>query len=213
MTTLYFVRHGESEANLISRFAGSLDCPLTQRGREQAEATAKHLQKMPIKAVYASDLSRAHNTGLAIANGLDVPLYDMPALREIHAGLWEGKMYSQLEAEFPDSYGVWKNQIGLAACPDGESVQELQNRIRACVEEIVRRHPNEAVCIATHATPIRVMECVWTNTRLADMHTIPWVSNASITVAQYDDSGNAQLLVRDFHDHLGLLSTKLAKNV
>lgn len=213
MTTLYFVRHGESEANLIARFAGSLDCPLTQRGREQAEATARHLQKMPLTAVYASDLSRAYDTGLAIADALDIPLYATPSLREIYAGRWEGRTYSQLEAEFPDSYGVWRNQIGLAACPDGESVAELQVRIQTCVEEIAKRHPNEAVCIATHATPIRVMECVWTNTRLADMHTIPWVSNASITVAQYDDCGQAQLLVRDFHDHLGSLSTKLAKNV
>lgn len=213
MTTLYFVRHGESESNLITQFAGSLDMPLTQRGREQASLTAEHLARMPITAVYSSDLSRAYDTGRAIADKLGVPIYAISQLREIYAGDWEGKCYSELEVAFSDSYSVWRNQIGLAVCPNGESVAELQQRISSCIETIVEKHPNDTVCIATHATPIRVMECIWTDTPLKNMHTIPWVSNASITVAKYDGNGSGQLLVRDYHTHLGELSTKLAKNV
>lgn len=213
MTTVYFVRHGESESNLITQFAGSLDMPLTEKGREQAELTAAHLQRMPLAAVYASDLCRAYDTGLAIAKKQQIPIQGMRQLREIFAGEWEGKTYAQLEEEYPDSYGVWRNQIGLAVCPGGESVADLQRRVSRCVEALVHRHPGEAICIATHATPIRVMECLWTDTPLKEMHTIPWVSNASITVAEYDTDGKAQLLTRDFHRHLGGLSTKLAHNV
>lgn len=213
MTTVYFVRHGESESNLVTQFAGSLDMPLTARGRQQAAMTASHLRRMPLTAVYASDLCRAYDTGKAIARELEIPIYGMRELREIFAGRWEGKTYTCLEEEFPDSYGIWKNQIGLAVCPGGESVAELQRRVSACVGRIVQMHPNEAICIATHATPIRVMECVWTDTPLEEMHTIPWVGNASITVAEYGSDGVGKLLVRDFHDHLGALSTKLAHNV
>ena len=213
MTTVYFVRHGESQSNLIAQFAGSLDMPLTDRGREQAAITAAHLHRIPLTAVYASDLARAFETGRAVADEQNIPIYGMSALREIFAGKWEGKAYNQLELEFPDSYGVWKNQIGLAVCPEGESVAELQRRVSACVDNIVKTHPNQSVCIATHATPIRVMECLWTDTPLNNMHTIPWVSDASITVARYDETGKGELLVRDYHDHLGNLHTKLAKNV
>lgn len=213
MTTIYFVRHGESESNRITQFAGSLDRPLTDLGREQAVLTAAHLQRYPIKAVYASDLSRAFDTGHAVADALNIPIYAERGFREIFAGRWEGKTYSQLEDEFPDSYGIWRNQIGLAACPDGETVAELQKRVNSAVHAIVEHHPDEAICIATHATPIRVMECLWTDTPLKDMHTIPWVSNASITVAEYDGDGNGRLLVRDYHDHLGAIATKLAHNV
>lgn len=213
MTTLYFVRHGESESNLITQFAGSLDMPLTERGREQASLTAEHLARMPIGAVYSSDLSRAFETGRKIAEKRGIPIYATSQLREIYAGRWEGKSYSELESEFPDSYSVWRNQIGLAVCPKGESVADLQQRVSACIAAIVEKHPNDTVCIATHATPIRVMECLWTDTPLKNMHTIPWVSNASVTVAQYDENGVGKLLVRDFHTHLGDLSTKLANNV
>ena len=213
MTKLYFIRHGESVSNLTTQFAGSLDKPLTEKGREQAALTASFLSTIPFAAVYASDLSRAYDTGLAVAQSQGISIYPMPELREIYAGDWEGKQYSELEEQFADSYGVWRTQIGLATCPNGESVAQLQARVRACVDEIVRRHPNETICIATHATPIRVMECVWTNTPLEQMHTIPWVSNASVTVAQYDECGCGVLLERDLHQHLGELHTILAKNV
>lgn len=213
MTKLYFVRHGESVSNLITQFAGSLDMPLTEKGRAQAIATAQFLRDVPFAAVYASDLCRAHDTGLAIAQTCHCSLFDTHRLREIFAGEWEGKTYSQLEESYPDSYGVWRTQIGLAVCPNGESVVQLQERIRLFVEEMVQKHPNETICIATHATPIRVMECVWTATPLEQMHTIPWVSNASVTIAEYDENGVGRLLQRDVHDHLGDLHTVLAKNV
>ena len=213
MTTLYFVRHGQSLSNLLTQFAGSLDTPLTEKGMAQADSTAAFLSNVPFSAVYASDLSRAHDTGAAVASVCRVPIHASPQLREIFAGEWEGKLYNELEEKYRESYAVWRHQIGRAQCPGGESVRDLQVRVRRCVEEIVGKHPNETICIATHATPIRVMECVWTHTPLELMHTIPWVSNASVTIAQYDDALCGQLIERDLHDHLGDLHTVLAKNV
>lgn len=213
MTTIYFVRHGESESNLITQFAGSLDMPLTQRGREQAALTASYLSEFPITAVYASDLSRAFETGHIIASRVQAPILAMQDLREIYAGQWEGKTYAQLEYEFPDSYSIWKNQIGLAVCDGGESVVQLQQRVQQCVSRIVANHPNQTICIATHATPIRVMECLWTNTHIENMHTIPWVGNASVTMVEYRDNGSVSVIARDVHEHLGKLSTRLAHNV
>lgn len=213
MTKLYFVRHGESVSNLVAQFAGSLDMPLTEKGREQAAVTAEFLRDIPFSVVYASDLSRAYDTGAYVARTHGIPIVGTDRLREIFAGDWEGKPYSQLEEQYPQSYGVWRKQIGLAECPGGESVAQLQSRICECVKEIVQKHPNETVCIATHATPIRVMECVWTETPLSQMHTIPWVSNASITIAEYNENGFGVLIQRDVHSHLGALHTVLAKNV
>ncbi len=213
MTTIYFIRHGESQSNLITQFAGSLDMPLTEKGREQAKVTAAFLSDVPFTAVYASDLSRAYDTGLAVANSQNIPIYGSKELREIYAGDWEGKQYSDLEKEFPDSYGTWRRTIGLAVCPNGESVAQLQTRVVDCIQKIVAKHPNEIICVATHATPIRVLECLWTDTPLSQMHTIPWVSNASVTVATFDSEGNGQLVKRDCFEHLGNLHTVLAKNV
>lgn len=212
-TLIYFVRHGESESNSITQFAGSLDMPLTAKGREQARLTAEYLKEVHFSMVYASDLCRAYDTGMAIAQMQRAPILGDSALREIYAGQWEGKTYAELETLFPDSYGVWRSKIGFAQCPDGESVKQLQQRVAAFIDDVVRLHPNETICIATHATPIRVMECIWTDTGLEAMHTLPWVSNASITVVEYDEQGRGRLLEKDIHRHLGDLHTVLAKNV
>lgn len=213
MTTIYFIRHGESQSNLITQFAGSLDMPLTEKGREQAAITASYLSDIPFSAVYSSDLSRAYDTGLAVAKRHQIPIYGTAELREIFAGDWEGKQYSDLEKEFPDSYGTWRHTIGRTVCPNGESVAQLQERVNTCVQRIVADNPGKTICVATHATPIRVLECLWTGTPLSDMHTVPWVSNASVTIACYDETGQGRLLQRDLHQHLGNLHTVLAKNV
>lgn len=213
MTRLYFVRHGESVANIQKQFAGSLDVPLTEKGRKQAEATALYLSAVVFSKVYASDLLRAFETGAIIASNGNVPIEKTPLLREIFAGEWEGKTYDQLDAEYADSYGVWRHQIGLAVCPHGESVAELQRRVQSFIAEVVKRHVGENVCIATHATPIRALECFLTNTPLEKMHTIPWVSNASVTIVEYEEDGHGTIVQRDQHEHLGALHTVLAKNV
>ncbi len=211
MTKLYFIRHGQSEANVQERFSGHYDTPLTSLGHKQAACTAELLKEIGFTAVYASDLLRAAATGQAVADRCGLPLRTTEQLREINAGEWETQPFTALLKR--DDFGVFRHQIGLSCCPGGESVAQLQRRIRSAVEDIVRAHTGETVCIATHATPIRVMECIWTDTPLEQMHTIPWVGNASVTIAQYDEALNGRLIRRDIHDHLGGLSTELPVNV
>lgn len=206
-TTLYLIRHGESEMNREDRFAGHTDTPLTALGLRQAESTARFLEDVPFSAVYASDLRRAFATGDAVARRHGLETIACPGLREIYAGAWEGLPYREIYERYPAAITTWCNDIGNAACTDGETVAQLQQRIRAAIEDIVRRHPGQTLCIATHATPIRVMECVWRGLSLADMQQIPWVSNASVTIVRYDIDAQGgltgQLVQRDLHEHLG----------
>ena len=207
MTRIYFIRHGESQAKLEQRFAGSDDAPLTEKGREQAQRTAEFLKDVSFAAVYASNLSRAYETGLATATLHHLPVTPVSTLQEVHAGQWDGRGYEEIRDLYPEDYRVWITQIGLCTTTGGESIADLQHRVKKSVEEIVRRHPGETICIATHATPIRAMEGIWTHTPLERLHTIPWVSNASVTIVEYDEAGEGHLVKRDLHDHLGNLST------
>ncbi|MBQ8683310.1 MAG: histidine phosphatase family protein [Clostridia bacterium] len=213
MTRLYFIRHGESESNIDARFTGQLDIPLSEKGREQAKLTAAYLREVPFTAVYASDLSRAYETGQIIAEQSGLMAVPTPHLREINGGLWQGERYAHLEEKFPTSYGLWRRQIGLAAAPEGESVAHLQQRVKAYVEAVVKAHYGEHVCIVTHATPIRALECIWTDTPIEDMHMIPWVGNASVTVVDYNEDLKPHIVERNYHQHLADLHTELPKTV
>ena len=213
MTRLYFVRHGESESNIEARFTGQLDIPLSEKGRQQALLTAARLRSLPLAAVYASDLSRAYETGRIIAAMHQLDAVPTPHLREINGGLWQGERYEDLLTLYPDSYNIWRKQLGLAVAPQGESVAHLRERVNAFIRAVVKAHPDSHVCIATHATPIRCMESVWGSIPLEEMHTIPWVSNATVTIVDYGEDGTATIVERNSYKHLADLHTELPQTV
>lgn len=213
MTTFLLIRHGESMANAEKRFAGHLDIPLSPLGEQQAALTAAFIANTHhVDAVYASDLKRAFFTGKAVADTLGLPIFPDNQLREIAAGEWEGVIFDQLQVLFADSYRRWLTDIGNAGCDGGETVSQLQTRFLAALRRIAERHPFQTVVIATHATPIRVLQCHCEGKKLAEMHDIPWVSNASITTVTYED-GVFRAVATGEEAHLGTSGSKLPANV
>ena len=188
MTTLIIVRHGESEANGSKRFAGHLDIPLSAKGFKQAELTARYIKEnYHVDAVYASDLQRAYHTALPIAEAFDLEVTKTEQLREVFAGHWQGQSFDVLETQYAQSYWTWRNDIGNGHPEGGESVAEVSQRVWDAVSEIVQKEDGKTVVIATHATPIRCMECLSQGRSLSEMKDIPWVSNASITEFQHEN--------------------------
>ena len=65
---LYFVRHGQSEANVQMVISNrDLFHPLTELGRQQAEALAQSLAEVPVAAIYSSPIVRAAQTAQIVA--------------------------------------------------------------------------------------------------------------------------------------------------
>ena len=213
MTKLLLVRHGLSLANEKGFFAGQADVPLLSMGRLQAKATGEFLRgHYAVDKVYASDLIRAGETGKILSEILGCPLEMDRGLREIYAGAWQEKTFDYLTEHYPESYGIWRRDIGKAQCPEGESVAEMGLRVKEALAGICRENPGKTLAIATHATPIRAMEC-WAKFRdFARMGEIPWVSNASVTELFYED-GAWQLGVVSQDAHLQNLRTVFPANV
>jgi broad specificity phosphatase PhoE len=84
MITVTIVRHGESTDNLRPVWAGWADAPLSNHGMNQAKAVGASFADLPIDAVFASPLKRAHWTGqqIQLQNKNDPPLTVSPLLRE-----------------------------------------------------------------------------------------------------------------------------------
>jgi len=100
MTRVLLVRHGQSEWNADGRWQGQADPPLTDLGRHQALHAARNLGS--VDAIVASDLHRASETALIIANELGVgPLVLEPDLRERDAGEWSGLTRAEIERDWP----------------------------------------------------------------------------------------------------------------
>ena len=211
-TTIYLIRHGQSLGNLRDQFIGHTDIELTDLGRQQAEMAAEYLKDIPADAIYSSDLQRAYDTAMATAKRKNMPVIPRTGLREIDAGLWEEKTFTQLRAEFTEDFAVWCEDFGNARCTGGESVPELQNRFVTELQRLAEENPGKTLMIFAHATPIRMFRAHCENASPEAMGTIPWATNASVTHAEYE-KGTFHLIAYSTDHFMGKLKTALPKDV
>ena len=186
MTTLYFVRHGESRANVDLVFTGQTDVPLSPRGEHQAKLLAKKLCTLPIDAICSSDLLRAVETVSPAAKALGLPILPEKGLREIDGGKWEGMYIPDIAKSYPEDFQTWESDIGLARCTGGESFKEVQTRGLQTVLRIARENDGKCVVIATHAAMIRALTCAFRGLPLTEMQHIPFVPNASLSEVRFE---------------------------
>jgi len=213
MTTLILIRHGESEANRQDVFAGQIDPDLQNKGLKQAQVTAKYIaENYQVDKIYASDLQRAYKTALCLAEVTGLDVIADKQLREINAGKWEGMKFKDLGVVYPEEYGMWLNHIGHSGCVGGETVKELGDRVMAALTKIAQENDGKTVAIATHATPIRAAQSMIESGSVDEMENIPWVSNASVTVFEYDNH-NWKTIAASVDSHLAELITVLPENV
>jgi alpha-ribazole phosphatase len=163
MTRLILIRHGQTDWNLAGRYQGQSDLPLNERGREQALEIAHSLAGSVMSAIYASDLARARDTAqvLACAAGLEVQLD--PRLREINQGEWEGMLFADIQARYPQELKRRRESPLGFAPPGGETVQEVKERVLSAVQQIVRSHPDQTVAIVSHGLALAVVRAHYGN--------------------------------------------------
>ena len=214
MLTLILVRHGESRANNEKFFAGQLDVELSALGRRQAEMTAEYIaSEYKVDKIYSSTLSRACETARAISERTGIAIIPQDELREIYSGEWQGLHFDELQKKHADSYGIWINDIGRAEPPRGESVKELYERAWGAIKSIATENSDGAtIIISTHATPIRAILCRLHGYDVEEMKKIPWGSNASLAVIEFDGAAWS-IKLEGYDEHLKDLKTRFPENV
>ncbi len=150
-TRIIAVRHGETAWNVDSRVQGHLDIALNDKGRWQARQTAQTLAGEDIAAVYSSDLLRAWDTALSIADSLGLSVTTDEGLRERHFGDFEGKTFDEVAALWPDAAQRWRTrESDFAPLGGGESLVVVQMRIVATVSALAAVHTGQQIVVVTH---------------------------------------------------------------
>lgn len=156
---LLLVRHGETLANRELRHVGSLDEPLSDVGRRQAERLAEALAPLPLAAVYASPLSRAAETGRRIGGRLELPVRSEPRLAEQCFGTWEGLTRAEIVGRGDgEVLRRWEADAAVPP-PDGEPLAAVGERVLGLVGELAARHAGEWVALVSHVGPIKALVC------------------------------------------------------
>lgn len=155
MTTILIARHGQSDWNQEKRWQGHADRPLTERGREQAQALAHRLAHIELDAVYSSDLQRARDTAVVVAEIQELELRQLPELREVDVGSWSGLTRAEAEERFPEGFARWRD--GYPGWKDGETYEAMTDRVLEAVDGIAAEHEGGRILVVSHGGPIRAM--------------------------------------------------------
>ncbi len=156
MTQIFLIRHGEAEGNRYRRCQGQTDMPLTKAGREQAAALEARFARVPLDAVYSSDLHRAMET-VAFAgkpHGL-APIPD-PRLREMSFGVWENLPWGEIDRRWPEQKKLFLTDPGKLNVPGMEDWRQVQQRYARALGDIARRHEGGTVAVGGHGMAIRL---------------------------------------------------------
>lgn len=170
---LAFVRHGESEWVREGRFQGQGDSPLSELGRRQALLTARRIARRsrrpalplpsgPPRSVVHSPLTRATETAELLARAVSggrgsdaihqpVPLRPEPGFLEIGQGDWEGLPGSEVVERWGELLAEWRRDPLVAWAPGGESIAEVDVRVRAALRPLLE----ELAAAAPPADPTR----------------------------------------------------------
>jgi len=146
---VYFIRHGETDWNRERRLQGQHDIPLNALGRVQASRCGELLRDLLERNdrtagdydYVASPLGRARETMelMRAAMGLEPGAYRTDArLMEMSFGRWEGFTFAELQAREASALAERERDKWGFVLPGGESYAQLQIRVRAWYESLVR---------------------------------------------------------------------------
>ena len=168
---IYFIRHGESEANLRHVFAGQKDnSPLTEKGIEQAKSEGLKIKEMgiTISKVISSPLIRALDTAKIVCQIIgytDEILID-PRITEYDMGTLTGTPTYEISSKM------------LVFAQNAENPKNFDDRVNSFLKEW--NMYDENVLMVAHAGVGRIIETIKKGTDPELFYDLPAYPNASV---------------------------------
>jgi broad specificity phosphatase PhoE len=137
--TLYMARTGRTVWEDQARIESAAGVPLSDEGVREVLDLAGELNDVPISAVYCPPGEAEKQTAKLLAKQLGVKRHTVEALREIDYGLWQGLTAAEIKRRQPRVFRQWKKTPKTVQPPGGESLGDLEQRLRRAVRDIIRR--------------------------------------------------------------------------
>lgn len=144
------VRHGETEYNRENRYAGTIDVPLNEGGRNDVCHAATHIRSMKFDVVIASPLKRAIETAQILTEG-HFEIVPSSYARERNYGILQGCAYADVEKIRPPIHFI---KVGgdyhSLNPPQAETFEELRARAEAFYEYILTHFMGRRILVVSH---------------------------------------------------------------
>lgn len=203
MTTLYLVRHAESEGNLYGRAHGLYDGHLTKLGRGQAKLLARRLKDVPFDAFYSSPLCRAKQTALAVMEGRESAKLNIePDLHEMGVGVWEDKTWTKIAQTDLEMIIKYYTDIVEWNVSGGERFDAVRRRMRRAIDKIVAENRGKTILCASHGFAIFAYDTDVRSIPSKDALSRRFCGNTAIYAYNIHDDGRIEPIIENDYAHL-----------
>jgi broad specificity phosphatase PhoE len=144
------VRHGETNYNRESRYAGTIDVPLNDTGREDARRASNSIREMGIEVSVVSPFQRAVETARILTGGR-VEIVPCEHARERHFGVLQGRTSADVESVRPPirfiKVGGDYHSLDI---PQGETFEELRARAETFHRFLLDNFAGRKILVVSH---------------------------------------------------------------
>jgi len=160
-TSIWLVRHVQTQYNREQRYQSHSNSPITAYGIRQQAALAHRLRRIPFTLALTTATERTQATAAAILahRQLPVPTLIDPAWAESAHGTWEGLTYREVLQRYPTEARQRFADALHGRASGGEALADVAARVQQGWLALLREHTGERILIVTHATPIRIVLC------------------------------------------------------
>ncbi|MBR5572242.1 MAG: GNAT family N-acetyltransferase [Oscillospiraceae bacterium] len=187
MTRIFLIRHAEAEGNLYRIAHGQYNGLITDRGYRQIEVLRRRFENEHIDAVYSSDLFRARTTAKAIYEAKGLPLHLEPAFREIHMGIWEGRLWQELNTEFEEQMFCFNRKLDGYGVEGSETCRQVLDRFLPALERVAKTHDGQTVAVFSHGAAVRMVLGTLQGLPLSEVGETPHGDNTAVALLEYDN--------------------------
>lgn len=190
MKTIYLVRHGETLANRQGILQGWSNNPLDDTGEKQASALVTRASRVPLSAIYTSDLIRTQQTAAPLAEARGITPVVLPGLREVSFGKWDGHHLGEIQEKDPETLRdifLKPAQVDLEA---EEDLYASQKRGWETFNQLVEKmEPDTNILCVSHGGLIRLLVCSLLDIPIDNMWKLSLYNTAFVQVVQTKEYG------------------------
>ncbi len=210
MTKFYIIRHAEAEGNLYRRIHGWYDSLITDNGYRQIAALEGRFAGEPIDAVYSSDLFRTQTTAGALRRSHGLEARPRPDLREIGVGVWEDRSWGDLEQHEAAQLIRFNHASPDFYVEGGETIAQVQRRMKNAVLELARAHPGQTVAVFSHGCAIRCLQGAVRGLGPGELDGLGHSDNTAVTCLEVEGDA-VEIVFENDNSHLPEEISTLAK--
>jgi broad specificity phosphatase PhoE len=120
---------------------------------------ARRLSSWHIDGVYSSPLARALQTAEPVAATCRRSVSLLEGITDVDYGSWAGLSPEEAAAQYPELFETWVENPQLIHFPGGESLEQVESRALAALEEVCSAHRGKSIAMVSHVVVNRVLIC------------------------------------------------------